>query len=128
MGYQRRVHGIIKIFFILALASLAPNRIQLIILPVLIIISIFTLNSRNITTILDLINYDLITLSLILLTLWLTILIKFRQFNISRVNSFFFLTLVIAISLFLSFRSNNILIFYFFFEWSLIPIFIIIMG
>merc|ERR1711892_460292 len=121
MGYQRRVHGIIKIFFILALASLAPNRIQLIILPVLIIISIFTLNSRNIITILDLINYDLITLCL-------TILIKFRQFNISRVNSFFFLTLVIAISLFLSFRSNNILIFYFFFEWSLIPIFIIIMG
>ena len=120
--------NIIKIFFILALASLAPNRIQLIILPVLIIISIFTLNSRNIITILDLINYDLITLSLILLTLWLTILIKFRQFNISRVNSFFFLTLVIAISLFLSFRSNNILIFYFFFEWSLIPIFIIIMG
>merc|ERR1711892_450405 len=113
MGYQRRVHGIIKIFFILALASLAPNRIQLIILPVLIIISIFTLNSRNIITILDLINYDLITLSLILLTLWLTILIKFRQLNISRANSFFFLTLVIAISLFLSFRSNNILIFYF---------------
>merc|ERR1711892_1119563 len=128
MGYQRRVHGIIKIFFILALASLAPNRIQLIILPVLIIISIFTLSSRNIITILDLINYDLITLSLILLTLWLTILIKFRQFNISRVNSFFFLPLAIAISLFLSFRSNNILIFYFFFEWSLIPIFIIIMG
>merc|ERR1711892_716646 len=116
MGYQRRVHGIIKIFFILVLASLSPNRIQLIILPVLIIISIFALNTRNIITILDLINYDLITLSLILLTLWLTILIKFRQFNISRVSSFFFLTLVIAISLFLSFRSNNILIFYFFFE------------
>merc|ERR1711892_971564 len=128
MGYQRRVHGIIKIFFILALASLSPNRIQLIILPVLIIISIFALNTRNIITILDLINYDLIPLSLILLTLWLTILIKFRQFNISRVSSFFFLTLVIAISLFLSLRSNNILIFYFFFEWSLIPIFIIIMG
>nr|YP_010388407.1 NADH dehydrogenase subunit 4 [Calanus simillimus]UPP55809.1 NADH dehydrogenase subunit 4 [Calanus simillimus] len=117
-----------KIFFILALASLAPNSIQLIILPVLMIMSIFTLNSSNIMTMLDLMNYDLITLSLILLTLWLTILMKFSQFNISRVNSFFFLTLVMAISLFLSFSSNNILMFYFFFEWSLIPIFMIIMG
>lgn len=73
-------------------------------------------------------NRDLISIRLLILTFWITILIKFRQFNVFFIKSLYFLFLVLNLSLVLSFISNRILIFYFFFEWSLLPIFIIIIG
>lgn len=77
---------------------------------------------------LTLINQDFISIRLIVLSIWILILIIIRQFNFNFINSLYFIFLILNIRLILSFITNNILIFYFFFEWSLIPIFLIIIG
>jgi len=94
----------------------------------MIIIIIFPLRITNNINVLRMFNRDLISIRLLILTFWITILIKFRQFNVFFIKSLYFLFLVLNLSLVLSFISNRILIFYFFFEWSLLPIFIIIIG
>lgn len=43
-------------------------------------------------------------------------------------KSLFFMFLMLNLRLIFSFSTNNIIIFYFFFEWSLIPIFFIVIG
>lgn len=73
-------------------------------------------------------NNDLISISLILLTLWLTLIVLISQTSLkfirSLINFFFFL----LIRLVLTFLTSNIILFYIFFECSLIPIFLIILG
>lgn len=83
---------------------------------------------RNMFNIIRILNYDIVSIRLIIITLWITILIKFRQFNSFIINSLFSLFLILNLRLVCSFSSNRVLIFYFFFEWSLLPIFMIIMG
>lgn len=63
-----------------------------------------------------------------MLTFWITILMKFRQFSAPLLSSLFSLFIFLNLRLVFSFLSNSIIMFYFFFEWSLLPIFIIIMG
>lgn len=58
----------------------------------------------------------------------MTLLIKLSQFHAPFKSSLFLLFLVLRLSLILSFSTNNIIIFYFFFEWSLLPIFMIVIG
>ena len=77
---------------------------------------------------LTLTNQDFISIRLIVLSIWILILIIIRQFNFNFINSLYFIFLILNIRLILSFITNNTLIFYFFFEWSLIPIFLIIIG
>ena len=71
---------------------------------------------------------DLISKRLIILTLWLTALILLAQYHINYKNLLRVILIILIVSLILTFRAKNILMFYFFFEWSLIPIFLIIMG
>ena len=59
---------------------------------------------------------------------FILILIKLSQFNSKFLKNLFFIFLILNIRLIFSFSTNNIIIFYFFFEWSLIPIFFIILG
>ena len=65
---------------------------------------------------------------MILLSLYILILIKLRQFSSNYYKSLFFIFLILNLRLIFSFLTNNIIIFYFFFEWSLIPIFLIVVG
>ena len=65
---------------------------------------------------------------MILLSLYILILIKLRQFSSNYYKSLFFIFLILNLRLIFSFSTNNIIIFYFFFEWSLIPIFLIVVG
>jgi len=65
---------------------------------------------------------------MILLRIYILILIKLSQFLSNYFNSLFFIFLILNLRLIFSFSTNNIIIFYFFFEWSLIPIFFIIIG
>ena len=65
---------------------------------------------------------------MILLNLYILILIKLRQFSSNYYKSLFFIFLILNLRLIFSFSTNNIIIFYFFFEWSLIPIFLIVVG
>jgi len=51
-----------------------------------------------------------------------------RQFNSSYSSSLWLVNMVLTLRLVFTFLTKNIVIFYFFFEWSLIPIFIVIIG
>ena len=73
-------------------------------------------------------NIDLISIRLILLRLWIILLIILRQFNIKFINILIFIFIILNLSLVYSFIVNRLIFFYFFFEWSLIPIFFIIIG
>ena len=73
-------------------------------------------------------NIDIISISLIILRIWILILIILRQFRNRFLYSIYFMFFILNLRLIFSFISNNIIIFYFFFEWSLIPIFFIIIG
>nr|AYR05197.1 NADH dehydrogenase subunit 4 [Coleoptera sp. ACP-2013] len=75
---------------------------------------------------------DLLSYSLILLTFWiiyLMILSSWKIFNEEDYLHYFLLNLIfLLISLYLTFSSLNLFIFYFFFEMSLIPTLFLILG
>lgn len=75
---------------------------------------------------------DIISFRLILLRFWITILMYFSRnrifLNNNSVSRFSFCVYLLILVLFLSFRSLNLLSFYFFFEFSLIPTLLIILG
>jgi NADH-ubiquinone oxidoreductase chain 4 len=71
---------------------------------------------------------DYLRLSLILLTVWLCILMFSASYIRFRRKRFYSVLSVLLISLLLRFSAINILMFYFYFEVSLIPTFILIMG
>ena len=102
--------------------------IQMCISIIVILILIMIINTNNLSLYNLFINSDLISIRLIILRLWVLMLIKLRQFNVKFIKSLFFMFIMLNLRLIFSFRSNNILYFYFFFEWSLIPIFFIIIG
>merc|ERR1711990_775123 len=114
MGYQRRLHGIIKIIFCRTILLFLPIPIIVVVISLLILI----LSAYNFNLILGCYrflreSYDLISKSLVILTIWIIVLIIIAQKNVEYKKR-----LVI----------NIIILFYFFFEWSLIPIFFIIIG
>nr|QWB85763.1 NADH dehydrogenase subunit 4 [Clytobius davidis] len=75
---------------------------------------------------------DLLSFSLILLSFWicsLMILASEKIFKLENFSGFFLLTMIfLMISLYLTFSSLNLFIFYLFFEISLIPTLILIIG
>jgi len=105
-----------------------PIRIQIICRFLVIIVMIITINFNNLGIYNLFLHSDLISVRLIILRLWILILMKLRQFNNKFIKSLFFMFIILNLSLIFSFRVNRILFFYFFFEWSLMPIFFIIIG
>lgn len=75
---------------------------------------------------------DLMSYTLILLTILICLLILIRRENIIKIkffdNYFMYLLLVLLLFLILRFYTVNFFLFYLFFERSLIPTFIIILG
>lgn len=75
---------------------------------------------------------DLMSYILVLLRFWICSLIILAREKIYIKNNWFrffqFIVLILIISLYLTFRSLNVFIFYIFFEVSLIPTLILIMG
>nr|WDA94005.1 NADH dehydrogenase subunit 4 [Apotropina sp.] len=75
---------------------------------------------------------DLISYSLILLSIWITCLMLMASENILKVNNYYklFMLNVILLLLFLvlAFGNNNLFMFYLFFESSLIPTLFLILG
>lgn len=75
---------------------------------------------------------DIVTYSLVVLTVWVSLLIIYsssgiylrKTFNTSFVGT----VLVLCTILFITFSCNNLIIFYFYFEASLIPTLFIILG
>ncbi len=71
---------------------------------------------------------DFPRLYLIILTAWLRGLIIIISVKIFNSRSFFNLIIILFLRLVLRFRVSRIFLFYLFFEWSLLPIFLIILG
>ena len=76
----------------------------------------------------EIFNLDLISMRILLLSLYILILIKLSQFISNYLKRLFIMFLMLNLRLIFSFSTNNIIMFYFFFEWSLIPIFFIVVG
>lgn len=73
-------------------------------------------------------SIDSIRIYLILLTIWLSLLIIITSLKAINYNMYFNIIIILILRLILRFRVGNCFMFYFFFEWSLIPIFIIVLG
>nr|AND96173.1 NADH deshydrogenase subunit 4 [Tragiscus dimidiatus] len=75
---------------------------------------------------------DLLSYCMILLTLWICSLMIMASESIYNYNNYYnffmFIVLMLLISLFLAFSSMNLFMFYLFFEMSLIPTLILIVG
>jgi len=71
---------------------------------------------------------DFPSLFLIVLTAWLSTLIVVIRVKVFKSGAFFNLLIVLFLSLALRFRVTSLFLFYLFFEWSLLPIFFIILG
>ena len=70
----------------------------------------------------------MLSISIILLSIYLTVLIMFSQIKTKYTFLLSKLFLVLMLTLVMAFSTDCVLIFYFWFERSLLPIFIIIMG
>ena len=95
---------------------------------VLILITLSTLNLNNLVNFFLFFNLDLISISIILLSFYIIVLIMLSQFSSNFLKNLFFIFIMLNLSLVFTFSTNRIILFYFFFEWSLIPIFFIILG
>jgi len=71
---------------------------------------------------------DSLRASLILLTMWITVLMPLSNWYAPRKGWLFSRFITILLALFLSFSAQSMLLFYFFFEGSLLVIFVIIIG
>nr|YP_009995319.1 NADH dehydrogenase subunit 4 [Ochthebius atriceps]QNP09722.1 NADH dehydrogenase subunit 4 [Ochthebius atriceps] len=75
---------------------------------------------------------DLLSYIMIMLTFWICSLMIMASFKIYKFNYYYelflFLLLMLTISLYLTFSSLNLFIFYVFFEMSLVPTLILIIG
>nr|AFU50215.1 NADH dehydrogenase subunit 4 [Orsodacne lineola] len=75
---------------------------------------------------------DLLSFSLILLSFWICSLMILASEKLFKLNNYFhlflFVMIMLMISLFLTFSSLNLFIFYLFFEISLIPTLVLIIG
>ena len=73
-------------------------------------------------------SIDLLSLFLIILTIWLSLLILIISYHVKFKFTFTNIIILLIISLIFRFSTFNILLFFFFFEITLIPIFLIIIG
>ena len=71
---------------------------------------------------------DFPRLFLIILTAWLRVLIIIIRVKIFKSGAFFNLLIILFLRLALRFSVASLFLFYLFFEWSLLPIFLIILG
>nr|YP_009710441.1 NADH dehydrogenase subunit 4 [Pieris naganum]QFZ96397.1 NADH dehydrogenase subunit 4 [Pieris naganum]QOL10516.1 NADH dehydrogenase subunit 4 [Pieris naganum] len=93
---------------------------------------IVNLNLMNFCNLSYMLGCDLISFGLILLSIWICSLMIMASENLFKVgyytNLFLMNILFLLIMLYLTFSSMNILMFYLFFEGSLIPTLILILG
>lgn len=105
-----------------------PIRMRLIFISMSIYVFMRITNINNIINYYIYINIDIISISLIILSIWILILIVLSQFNIKYYEILTFIFFILNLRLIYSFSVNSLISFYFYFEWSLIPIFFIIIG
>ena len=120
---------IIKIIFVRATILTLPIPLIMILICFLIVnlrVYHFKCLLGNYTFIFE--SYDLLRKSLVLLSIWLIMLMIIAQKRVNYKRLLLINMIVLLARLVFTFNTTNIIIFYFFFEWSLIPIFFIIIG
>ena len=119
---------IIKILFFSIILGLIPIPLSVIITVGMIILLLFSLDIVNIITFSSGLLTNIISTVLILLSLWLLVLMFISQIKAPFIANLLTIFFILNITLVLSFTVDNLILFYFFFESSLIPIFSIILG
>nr|YP_011010545.1 NADH dehydrogenase subunit 4 [Xenobates singaporensis]WPW47186.1 NADH dehydrogenase subunit 4 [Xenobates singaporensis] len=72
---------------------------------------------------------DLLSGTLIYLTIWITLLMILSSYSVNKNNNFFLMLLIfLMIFLIMTFSTTNVFLFYIFFESSLIPTLLLIFG
>nr|AEP27484.1 NADH dehydrogenase subunit 4 [Sitona lineatus] len=102
----------------------------------LMIISFMFILNLKFGSLIQMISYsyglDLLSYSLILLSFWICSLMILASEKLYKMNNYYklflFMNLVLVLSLYIAFSSLNFFIFYLFFEVSLIPTLILIVG
>ena len=119
---------IIKILFFSIILGLIPIPLSVIITVGMIILLLFSLDIVNIITFSSGLLTNIVSTVLILLSLWLLVLMFISQIKAPFIANLLTIFFILNITLVLSFTVDNLILFYFFFESSLIPIFSIILG
>lgn len=123
---------LLSLIFLIPLCFCASYWINLFILIIITFMFILNLNFGLVRIISYRFGLDLISYSLILLRFWICSLIILAREKLYKISNYYhlfvFINLILIISLFVSFRSLNFFIFYLFFEVSLIPTLILIIG
>lgn len=129
----------IKFIFVLFFSSLLLLKLEVyfwIINAVLIILGLLFffqgLNFVNFTLFSTSLGIDIVTYRLVVLRIWVSLLIIYSSFGVysSKIfnTSFVRTVLILCLILLVTFSCNNLLLFYFYFEASLIPTLFIILG
>ena len=119
---------IIKILFFSIILGLIPIPLSVIITVGMIILLLLSLDIVNIITFSSGLLTNIVSTVLILLSLWLLVLMFISQIKAPFIANLLTIFFILNITLVLSFTVDNLILFYFFFESSLIPIFSIILG
>nr|WIM00508.1 NADH dehydrogenase subunit 4 [Stichophthalma camadeva] len=91
-----------------------------------------TINNNNFSNLSYMLGCDIISFGMIMLSMWISFLMIMASEGVMKMNfysNFFLLNILLLLMLlYLTFSSMNLFMFYLFFEGSLIPILIMIMG
>nr|AHL17325.1 NADH dehydrogenase subunit 4 [Stichophthalma howqua] len=91
-----------------------------------------TINSNNFSNLSYMLGCDIISFGMIMLSMWISFLMVMASESVMKMNfykSFFLLNILLLLMLlYLTFSVMNLFMFYLFFEGSLIPILVMIMG
>lgn len=97
-----------------------------------LILFFYRLNFTNFLIFSSTLVIDIVTYSLVILRIWVSLLILYSSFGVYSSKTFrmrfSFTILVLCSILVITFSCNNLLMFYFYFEASLIPTLFIILG
>nr|AJR19261.1 NADH dehydrogenase subunit 4 [Thremma gallicum] len=106
--------------------------VQISFMVMTLLIMMFSMNFFNFTNLSYLFGLDLISYFLIVLSIWVTSLMVLASFNVLNKNfytSIFLLNIsFLMLMLFCTFSALNLFLFYLFFEGSLIPLLMLILG
>nr|QTJ29939.1 NADH dehydrogenase subunit 4 [Graphium mullah chungianus] len=122
------------IFFMIPLCFLKKMfwMVQMMMMLMMLMFMFLNINIMNFNNLSYMMGCDLISFGLILLSIWICMLMIMASENLYKNNyymNFFLLNIIILlIMLYLTFSVMNLFMFYLFFEGSLIPTLLLIMG
>nr|WIL10258.1 NADH dehydrogenase subunit 4 [Papilio paris] len=106
--------------------------VQMILLLMMFMFMNFNMNIMNFCNLSYIMGCDMISYGLILLSIWICFLMVMASENLKKlnfyINFFLFNIIILLIMLYLTFSVMNLFMFYLFFEGSLIPTLMLIIG